>query len=161
MAQAIFTFSCCVAFLYGIRWKNIRTAVFSAPALLIVMETSEVMISSLLVDYLMPVMAIALTIYLIENREFLETEPVKFSLLTMPVFLALCLIKTNAVALYAMYLCFVLFIFFRPLFAKNAKMLSLKSRKSSLAVSILCLPLHFSFVKTTSTRLTLKKATTQ
>ncbi|MBR5305653.1 MAG: hypothetical protein IKU47_01905 [Oscillospiraceae bacterium] len=119
VAQAVFTISCCVAVLHGVKWKNIWTAPFSLAMLFIICDISEVTITSLLVDYLMPVMAIALAAYTIENREKLAENPVGFAALTCPVFTALCLIKTNAVALYAMYLFIVVYILRKELFAKD------------------------------------------
>ncbi len=137
MAQAVLTFSCCVAFLHGVKWKNLWTVIFSFTALLIFIDSSEVIMTSLLVDYLMPVMAFALTAYTVENRSLLEKEPVKYALLTSPVFLALCIVKTNAIALYVMYLCIVIFILRKQLFGKSS--CHTVSRKEKIQLSVIYL----------------------
>lgn len=112
MGQAVFTLSGVTAILFNSSWKKPVQTVCALLSMNILMWASQTLFTSLLVDYLMPLMATALVIYTFENEQQLKKHPLYFAALTSPVYLAVCLIKTNAIVLYGLYLIIVLSIIF-------------------------------------------------
>lgn len=107
IAQGVLCACMLAVFLYGCSWKNIRQIFVRVAFTAVLLCVSYAVIPSLLVDYLIAFAACALLVILYENRDMAASDMGGLLKMTTPVAIALCLIKTNAVAFYVVYLVFV------------------------------------------------------